>query len=236
LGKGDYLRIIAADSSTAILNDKFEPQFIVATASIMVEPPYREPANWLAEPVFVDVTKGHEVVVHEAELCKELLGKVKADSVHLDMSLGGIPLEQFSPIQLTNMRVSNRAKRHLLRILPRIRKIAGEISQKYGVEVLAIGKESVPVRIAELTSAANAILYVSERVSKESKTVLLGLPSRCEPKLIDGYVSVHSLMSAEHDIRGFAPDSQGILKKINIIEMSNPIARGFRALKLSPKT
>jgi hypothetical protein len=233
--KGDLLRIIAADSSSAVLDSKFEPEFIVATASVMVKPPYREPTNWLAEPVFIDATKGHEVVVHEAELCRDLLGKVKADSVHLDMSLGGIPLEQFSPIQLTNLHVSARAKRHLLRILPRIRKIAGEISQKYGVEVLAIGKESVPVRIAELTSAAHAILYVAEKVGKERKTVLLGLPSRCQPRLISGYVYVHSLMSAEHDIRGFAPDPDRILKKINIVEMCNPVARGFRTLKVTPR-
>ncbi len=236
MSKGDHLKIIAADSSTAILNDKFEPEAVVATASIIVKPPYREPYNWLAEPIFVDAVKGHEMVIREAELCRDLLGKVKADSVHLDMSLGGIPLEQLSPIQLTNMHVSNRAKKHLLKILPRIRKIAGEISQKYGIEVLAIGKESIPVRIAELTSAAHAILYVAERVEKESRTVLLGLPSRCQPRMVRGYIYVQSLMSAEHDIRGFAPDSAEILKKINITEMCNPVARGFRTLKLTQKT
>ena len=236
MSQGDCLRIIAADSSTAILNDKFEPEAIVATASILVKPPYREPSNWLAEPIFADAMKGHEVVIHEAELCRNLLGKVKADSVHLDMSLGGIPLEQLSPIQLTDMHVSNRAKRHLLRILPKIRKIAGEISQKYGVDVLAIGKESVPVRIAELTSSAHAILFAAEKVTKEGKTILLGLPSRCQPRFTDGYVYMYSLMSAEHDICGFAPDSERILKKVNISEMSNPIARGFRSLKLTVKT
>jgi hypothetical protein len=134
------------------------------------------------------------------------------------------------------MRLSNKARRHLLKILPRLRKIAGEITRKYGIEVLAIGKESVPVRIAELTSGSHAILYSSEKAVKEGKTVLLGLPSRCQPRIADGRVYLYSLMSAEHDLRGYAEDLTGILKKVNIAEMLNPCARGFRALKISPKT
>jgi hypothetical protein len=50
----------------------------------------------LAEPIFVEAGDGHEVIVHEAELCRELVGKVKADVVHLDMSLGAVPLEESS--------------------------------------------------------------------------------------------------------------------------------------------
>ena len=157
VGKVKCLNVIAADSSTAILNSKFEPVSIVAVAAVLVNPPYREPGMCLAEPIFADARNGHEVVVHEAELCRELLERVNADVVHLDMSLGAVSLEELSPIQFSNMRVSTRAKRHLLKILPKLRRIAGEIRQKYGVEVLAIGKESVPVRIAELTAGAHAI-------------------------------------------------------------------------------
>ncbi len=229
------LRIVAADSSSAILNDKFEPMSIVAAASVMVSPPYREPNVFLAEPIFADAEKGHEVIVHEAELCRELLGKVKADVVHLDMSLGAISLEQLSPIQFPNMRVSSKAKRHLLKILPRLRKIAGEITQKYGIEVLAIGKESIPVRIAELTAGAHAILYVAEKAVEENKTLLLGLPSKCQPKTAENRVYLYSLVTAEHDIRGYTEDTKEILKKVNIMEMLNPCARGFRILKITPK-
>jgi hypothetical protein len=229
------LRIIAADSSAAVLDDRFEPLTIVATASVLVNPPYREPSACLAEPVFADASDGHEVVIHEAELCRDLLGKVQADVVHLDMSLGAIPLEQLSPIEFTNMRISNKAKRHLLKILPRIRRTAGEITQKYGIDVLAIGKESIPVRIAELTSGANAILYACEKAIKENKPVLLGLPSKCQFRLVGRMVYLYSLMAGEHDIRGFAEDQKGTLKKVNITEMLNPVARGFRILKIGLK-
>jgi hypothetical protein len=163
-----------------------------------------------------------------------LLGKVRADSVHLDMSLGAISLEQLSPIQLSDLRISARAKRDLLKILPKLRKIAGEITQKYGVEVLAIGKESIPVRIAELTAGAHAILYACEKAIKEKQTVLLGLPSRCQPRVAEKEVYLYSLIDAEHDIKGCAEDAGEILKKVNIIEMLNPIARGFRTLKITP--
>jgi hypothetical protein len=232
---GERLRIIAADSSAAILDDKFKPLSIVATTSVLVNPPYREPSACLAEPVFADASNGHEVIIHEAELCRDLLGKVKADVVHLDMSLGATPLEQLSPIEFTNMRISNRAKRHLLKILPRIRRIAGEITQKYGIEVLAIGKESIPVRIAELTSGAHAILYACEKTVGENSPVLLGLPSNCQFRLAGKTVCLFSLMGGEHDIGGSAEDQRDFLKKVNITEMLNPVARGFRILKISLK-
>ncbi len=230
------MKVIAADSSAAVLDDKFEPLSIVAAASVLVSPPYREPSVVLAEPIFVPAEKGQEVIVHEAELCRDLIGKAKADVVHLDMSLGSIPLEQLSPIEFSNMRISGEAKRHLLKILPRLRKIAGEMTQKHGVEVLAIGKESIPVRIAELTSGAYAILYACEKAVKENKTILLGLPSRCQPRPAEERIYLHSLITAECDVRGYAEDSQGILNKVNIAEMLNPCARGFRILKISPKT
>jgi hypothetical protein len=228
------LNIIAADSSSAILNDKFEPLSIVAAASVLVSPPYREPTAHLAEAIFADARNGHEVIVHEAELCRDLLEKVKADVVHLDMSFGAIPLEQLSLIQFSDSRISAKARRHLLKILPKLRKIANEITQKHGVEVIAIGKESVPVRIAELTAGAHAILYACEKAINENQTVLLGLPSRCQPRLAEKRVYLYSLLAAEHDVRGYAEDTEEILKKTNISEILNPIARGFRALKITP--
>lgn len=227
--------IVAADSSAAILNEKFEPLSIVAAAAVLVESPFKQPNTYLAEPIFVDARNGHDVIIHEAELCEKLLSTARADAVHLDMSLGALSLEELSPVQLSNMRISARAKRHLIRILPKLRKIAGEITRKYGIDVLAIGKESVPVRIAELTSGAHAILYAGEKVMRENQALVLGLPSRCQPRIRRGEVYLYSLMAAEHDLRGYARDTNEMLERVNITEMLNPIARGFRALKMTPK-
>jgi hypothetical protein len=154
----------------------------------------------------------------------------------LDISLGAIPVEDLSPVQLSNMRVSGKARQHLLRLLPRLRKIAGEIKRGYGLDMLAIGKESIPVRVAELTAGAEAILFACAQALEEKEELMLGLPSRCQPIIAGRRVYLYSLMAAEHDVRGYAEDALEVLSKVTIAETLNPVARGFRALKIKPKT
>ena len=173
---------------------------------------------------------GHALIIHELELCQTLLKTVKADVVHLDMSMGGMPVEEVSPVQLRG-----RARSSVLKILPRIRKLATDIKRVYGVDVLAIGKESVPVRIAELTTGAHAILYTCRKALDEEKEQVLGLPSKCYPTCTSRRISLQSLIGAEHDIAGYAEDPQGFLERVRIRETLNPCARGFRAVVISPR-
>ena len=228
------MRVISADSAAAILDPQFKPLYLVASVSVLVNPPYREPSFRLAEPIFREVEGGFEVIVHEAELCRSLLDKMKADVVHLDMSLGGVSIENLSPVELVNLRASRTGRQHILKILPRLRKIAGEIKRLHGIDMLAIGKESVPVRIAELTAGAEAILYACKKAVEDKEPILLGLPLMCQPRILEDRVDVYSLIAAEHDVRGFSMDTQGILTKVKLIETLNPCARGFRALKITP--
>jgi hypothetical protein len=188
----------------------------------------------LAEPIFREVESGFEVIVHEAELCRSLLDKMKADVVHLDMSLGGVSIEELSPVELSNLRASRTGRQSILKILPRLRKIAGEIKRLHGIDTLAIGKESVPVRIAELTAGAEAILYACKKAVNEKEPILLGLPHMCQPIIQEDRVYLSSLIAAEHDVRGYAVDGEGILTKVKLSETLNPCARGFRALKIKP--
>jgi hypothetical protein len=230
------LKVISGDSAAAILDERFKPLCHVACVSVLVEPPYREPSFRLAEPIFMEVDDGFDVIVHEAELCRSLLDIMKADIIHLDMTLGGLSVEELSPVELMNMRASKVGRQNILRILPRLRKIAGEIKRVHGVDVLAIGKESVPVRIAELTAGAEAILFAAKKAVDEKENILLGLPLNCQPRYIANYVFLHSLLPNEHDIRGFSIDKQDILKKVKLSEILNPTARGFRALIIKPLT
>lgn len=227
--------MIAADSGAAILNNTFEPLQVVAVSAVLVEPPYTRVSYCLAEPIFAEVETGHLLVVHELELCWNLLKEVKADVVHLDMSFRGISLEELSVVNLSQMRISRKARRHVLKILPKIRKIAADIRRVYGIEVLAIGKESVPVRIAELTSGAYAVLYSAERAVQQASMVKLGLPARCNAKIAGNNVTLQSLIPVEHDITGSAKDEKEVLKKVEIKEMLNPRARGFRVLEIIPR-
>jgi hypothetical protein len=232
----ESLRVVSADSAAAILDEKFNPLQIIASTSVLVNPPYREASARLAEPIFQEVENGYAVVVHEAELCRDLLDTVEADVVHLDMSLNAASLEELSPVELANMKLSSRARQHLLRILPKIRRIAGEIRRKHGLEMLAIGKESIPVRIAELTAGANAVTYACAKAIEDKAPVLLGLPSKCQHRIAGNRVYLYSLIAAEHDVRGYAECEAEVLGKVNIAEMLNPCARGFRALKITPKS
>ena len=230
----NHLKIVSADSAAAILNQEFKPLSLVASVSVLVAPPYREPSFRLAEPIFRKVEDGFDVIVHEAELCRSLLDKMKADVVHLDMSLGGVSIEELSPVELLNLRASRTGRTNILKILPRLRKIAGEIKRVHDVDMLAIGKESVAVRIAELTAGAEAVLFACKKAVAEKEPILLGLPHMCQPTVLQDRVYLCSLMVAEHDMRSFAIDTEDILTKVKLSESLNPIARGFRVLKINP--
>jgi len=229
------LKVVAADSGAAILNEQFEPLKVVACVAVLVEPPYRKASACLAEPIFASLDNGHGLIIHELKLCQELLKSVKADVIHLDMSLGAKPVEELSPIQFSNMRISGRVRSQILKILPKIRKISADVKRVYGVDVLAIGKDSVPVRIAELTAGAYAVVYSAEKAVKDNESVLLGLPVKCEVRVVEGGVVAQSLFPAEHDISGFARDEKRFLGDVVIRDVPNPCARGFRALKIAPK-
>ncbi len=229
------MRIIAADSAAALLNERYEPLKVVAACAVMVEPPYTKATSFLAEPIFVEAQDGYQLVVHELELCMSLLKTVKADMIHLDMSLGGLSLEELSAVSLSQRHLSSQARAHLLKVLPRLRKLALEIRQSYNIDVSVIGKESIPVRIAELTSGAHAALYSAEKAVKEGKKIMLGLPARCSVRITTEVVVLESLLPAEEDLKGEAIDEGGFLNKVTLTEMPNPCARGFRLLEITPK-
>jgi len=229
------LKIIAADSASAVLNQRFEPLQVVAASAVLIEPPYTSASFTLAEPIFAKVEKGYLLVVHELELCANLLKTVKADVVHLDMSLGSLSLEELSAVSLAQMHVSSKARKNVLEILPKIRKIALDIKRTHDIDVLAIGKESAPVRIAELTSGAHAVLYVAKKAANEATTQLLGLPASCSAKISTEGVDLKSLIPVEFDMSGHAKDDKQILEKVQISEKPNPCARGFRVLEITPK-
>lgn len=231
-----HLRVVAADSGAAILNDNYKPLQVVAASAVLVEPPYAKATSCLAEPIFANVETGPRLIIHELELCSNLLKNVKADVVHLDMSLGSLSLEELSAVSLTQMRISGRARGHILMILPKIRRIGLDIKRLHDIEVLAIGKESVPVRIAELTSGAHAVLYTADKAVEQKTKLKLGLPAKCHAKIVENSVYLHSLVPSEQNISGCAKDEAKVLEKVQTVEMHNPVARGFRVLEITPKT
>ena len=230
------MKIIAADSGAAILNEYYTPLSIVASVAVLVDAPYRKPTCCLAEPIFANVENGHLLIIHELELCQKLLKEEKADSVHLDMSLGSLSLEELSPVELSRMKISGRARQHILQILPKIRKFSTDIRRVYGIDVLAIGKESIPVRIAELHCGAHATLYCAKKAVTEKRNLKIGLPAKCSVMVEGNNITLKSLIPAEHDLITFIKDDENILEKVEIQETLNPVARNFRVLEIKPRT
>jgi len=229
------LKVVAADSGAAILNDYYHPLSIVASVAVLVDSPYRKPTRCLAEPIFADVENGHLLIVHELELCQKLLKEEKADIVHLDMSLGSLSLEELSAVELSKMGISGRARQHILQILPKIRRFSADIKRVYGIDVLAIGKESIPVRIAELHCGAYATLYCAKKAIIDKKDLKMGLPTKCTAVIEKNSITLRSLSQGEHDLITVAKDDEYILEKVEIQETPNPVARGFRTLEIKPK-
>ena len=230
------LKIVAADSGAAILNDRFEPVSVVAAVAILTEPPYKKASSILAEPIFSEVDNGYQLIVHELELCQQLLKTVKAGAVHLDMSMGGLNLENLSAVGISTMRKSRKARGQILKILPKLRKISAEILRTHGIDVMAFGKESIPVRIAELTSGAYAISYAVEKAIKENVKLKLGLPVKCQPTFSEDGIAMLSLMPAEKDVMGYAECDRKLLEEVQLLEMLNPCARGFKILEITVVT
>ena len=228
------MRIVAADSGAAILNDKFEPVTVVAAVAILTEPPYKRASSVLADPIFADADNGYQLIAHELALCQQLLKNVKADVVHLDMSMKGMNLEELSVVGISAMKKSRNARKQLLKILPKLRRTSSKILRTYGIQVLAFGKESIPVRIAELTSGAHAICYAAEKAIKENVKLKLGLPTKCQPKLFKDKIVLKSLMPAESEVAGYAECSRDLLEGVQFSDMLNPCARGYKILEITP--
>jgi len=228
------LRIIAADSGSSILGPDFEPTCIVCTVAVLVEEPYRAPSEVLAEAHFCPIERSYDVLVREIELAGELLEAHGADVVHFDASLRRARLDQLGPDEIA--RLWPRAPEEALRALSEVASRASRLASRTGVPVVAIGKDSVPVRIAELCCGAYGFLSAARRAVEEGREVLLGLPARCSISISGRTVVARSLAPAEHDLMGLAEDERDIAGKVVFREMPNPTLRGFRMVRIRPSS
>ncbi len=228
------MRIIASDSGAAVLDEKFEPEKIVAVSAVLVEPPYTQAEKTLSIPIFEDVDS-QDFILKEMRLSREFLKQENADVVHLDMTLGSISIQDLTLAKLDELRISREAKNNIRKQLPHLRNLALEIKRTYSIDVLAIGKKSAPIRIAELTIAANSLIYCSEKVLEEKTPVILGLPTACTVKKTRQGVLATSLLSMEEELLGFAEDENEVLSRVKMREMINPILREFRIVQIRPK-
>lgn len=229
------MKVVAADSAAAILNEKLDPTHVVASAAVLVESPFKEPIHSIGKAIFEPAESSHTVVLREVKLCKKLLDSgIKADLVHLDMSLRGASVASLTVEKLVSMRIRWRGKMFIQKLLPDLRKEARKIGSGHKIDVVAIGKRSLAVRVAELTAGAYAVIYACEKATKEKQRVLLGLPLRCSMRLSGNRVYLSSTMGSQEGVVGYADDEAGVLNKVSMSEKVNPHVEGFKYEVITP--
>lgn len=230
------MRVVAADSGGALLDERFEPQCVLCTVAILVEEPYRGPSDLLAKPMFWPIEDSYYVLAKELELARELASKHEADVIHMDLSFRGARLDELNALEFSKYasRAPTEQRPRLSRVLHKLRFMASEIWAREGIPVLCLGKESIPVRVAELCCAAYSLLFSAKRAIEEGVKLLVGLPMKCDVRISGQVITARSLIPAEHDLIGYAIDENGILEHVEVKSMLNPVARGFRALAIKP--
>ncbi len=170
-------RIVAADTGGALLDDEYNPIGLVATAAVLVERPYltaRISRVLYPEPEGYDMS-GRQAIVAEVKLADELARETKPDVIHIDSTIGGIELRKLDGPTIDALRISDRGKEVLKDVSEEVRRIATKLWEETGIEMVAIGKPSVPVRIAEIYSGIYTVIWALRRAEKNN-AVRVGLP------------------------------------------------------------
>lgn len=224
------MKIATVDSACSVLDEKLMPVNIMSMVGLVVDYPYERPSQMQSrnEDYLISDTN---LLVTELKLCQEMLKMERADYVHLDLSLGGIDLLDLTIEDLLfKIPMSDDGREILSQILPELQKIAAEIRDEYHIPVLAIGKRSGPVRLAELYAAAYGLSRAMEKAKEAKKTIYVGLPVGATASIDGDKVKVTSQEPMEKSMYAEAPSVEGV----SIETFLNPIVRRFQAIKLIP--
>ena len=222
------MKVATVDSGCSILDRDLKPITILSSVAVVVDRPYEKPVN--LEVRWGDYTlTDPNVLVYELELCQKLLANEDADCVHLDLTLGGVNLLDLTDEALFQMQLSPTGRSFLHAIMPKLRRIAAEIGETHHIPVLAMGKRSIPVRVAELHAAAYGVQQAIRKAQTSDEPIHVGLPSKVMADFdTDGVVRVSSAEPMEASLTAEAPVADGV----EVERFLNPVTRGFQVLRL----
>ncbi|WP_048152491.1 DUF4152 family protein [Palaeococcus ferrophilus] len=219
------MRIVSADTGGALLDRNYTPVGLIATAAVLVEKPYRTASMSIArfsDPFNYDM-RGRQAMRDEVLLALKLAKKVKPDVVHIDSTLGGIELRKLDDPTIDALRISDRGKAIWHELARELQPIAKRFWEEKGIEVVAIGKESVPVRIAEIYAGLYSVKWGIE-FAREHGSVRIGLPRYMDVVLEGKRLVGRSLDPREGGLYGeVEADSEGLEWEV----YPNPVARTF---------
>lgn len=225
------MRIATVDSACSILNENLLPTNILSMVGIVVDHPYKQPSYITTRDKEYSLTD-YALLVNELKLCEEILAIEKADYVHLDLTLGGINILELKEEDLLyKIPLSNEGRTILRLILPELQNIAKSIKEKYNIPVLAIGKKSLPVRLAELYAAAYGVVKAINKAKETKSPIYLGLPVRTTAEISEGKIKIYSQEPMETDLFAEVTTTNGA----SIEPFHNPIVRGFQTIKIIPE-
>ncbi|AFL94885.1 hypothetical protein CL1_0680 [Thermococcus cleftensis] len=224
------MRIVSADTGGALLTEDYEPVGLIATAAVLVERPYRTATLSVvryADPFDYDMS-GRQAIRDEALLAVELARKVKPDVVHLDSTIGGIEVRKLDEPTIDALTITDRGKEVWKDLAKELQPLAKKLWEETGIEIIAIGKWSVPVRIAEIYSGIYTAKWAIERAKEEGK-VRVGLPRYMRVEIRPGKIYGESLDPREGGLFGeIEAETEGIGWEL----YPNPLVRRYMVLEV----
>ncbi|WP_148882817.1 DUF4152 family protein [Thermococcus aciditolerans] len=224
------MKIVAADTGGALLTEDYEPVGLIATAAVLVERPYRTAALSVAryaDPFNYDMS-GRQAVRDEAFLAVELAREVKPDVIHLDSTIGGIEVRKLDEPTIDALTITDRGKEVWKDLAKDLQPLAKKFWEETGIEIVAIGKSSVPVRIAEIYAGIYTAKWAID-YAKEHGKAIVGLPRYMKVEIRPGKIYGESLDPREGGLFGeIEAETGGIGWEL----YPNPLVRRFMVLEV----
>ncbi|ASJ11757.1 DUF4152 family protein [Thermococcus thioreducens] len=224
------MRIVSADTGGALLTEDYEPVGLIATAAVLVDKPYRTATLSIVKygnPFDYDMS-GRQAVREEAFLAVELARKVRPDVIHLDSTLGGIEVRKLDGPTIDALTITDRGKEVWKDLAKDLQPLAKKFWEETGIEIIAIGKSSVPVRIAEIYSGIYTAKWAVE-YARENGKAIVGLPRYMTVEIRPGKIYGESLDPREGGLFGeIEANTEGIGWEI----YPNPLVRRFMVLEV----
>lgn len=224
------MRIVAADTGGAVLDENYNPIGLIATAAVLVEKPYRTAKISIvrySNPFNYDLS-GRQALKDEAFLALKLAKKVKPDVVHLDSTLGGIEIRKLDDPTIDALRISDRGKAIWHSLSKDLQPLAKKFWEETGIEVIAIGKESVAVRIAEIYAGLYSVKWGIEH-GLDKGFIRIGLPRYMKVEVKGDRLFGESLDPREGGLYGELLIEK---KDFEWQVYPNPIARTFMVFEI----
>ncbi|WP_297494428.1 DUF4152 family protein [Thermococcus sp.] len=224
------MRIVSADTGGALLDKNYEPIGLIATVAVLVEKPYKTATLSrvrYADPFNYDMS-GRQAIKDEAFLAVELAREVKPDVIHLDSTIGGIEVRKLDEPTIDALSITDRGKEVWKDLAKDLQPLAKKLWEETGIEIIAIGKWSVPVRIAEIYSGIYTAKWAIDYARKNGK-VIVGLPRYMSVEIRPGKIYGQSLDPREGGLFGeIEAETDGIGWEL----YPNPLVRRYMVLEV----